>query len=74
MYSPVAIDFMVTPLHIKLFILSSPPTPAGRPLSVTAKRYRSGGELPQDGITLLLLHGLGQHEWFTLDVLYATEA
>ncbi|KAF7356271.1 Alpha/beta-hydrolase [Mycena venus] len=49
-------------LNIEPFVLDSPPTPSGKPLRVAAKRYRSLGKIPQDGITLLLFHGLGQHK------------
>lgn len=49
-------------MNIEPFILPSPPTPSGQPLSVAAKRYRYGGKTPPNGITLLLFHGLGQRE------------
>ncbi|KAJ7935349.1 hypothetical protein B0H13DRAFT_1854572 [Mycena leptocephala] len=45
-------------MNIEPFILRSPPTPSGRPLSVAAKRYRYNGEAPKNGITLLMFHGL----------------
>ncbi|KAJ7249203.1 Alpha/Beta hydrolase protein [Mycena haematopus] len=61
---------MTAPLHsiahpvldIAAFILDSPPTPSGQALRVAAKRYRFLCNMPQRGITLLLLHGLGQHK------------
>ncbi|KAJ7196900.1 hypothetical protein B0H12DRAFT_1038094 [Mycena haematopus] len=49
-------------LNIEAFILNSPPTPNGQPLHVAAQRYRFLGSIAQHGITLLLLHGLGQHK------------
>ncbi|KAK7024976.1 Alpha/beta-hydrolase [Favolaschia claudopus] len=63
-------------LNIESFILPSPPTPTGKPLSVAAKRYRAPGAPIQstDGITLLMFHGLGQHkeQWEpTLEKLFA---
>ncbi|KAJ7828267.1 hypothetical protein B0H14DRAFT_2812458 [Mycena olivaceomarginata] len=53
MAAPLHSESLAPPLHIDPFILSSPPTPTGRPLNLR-------GEPSQDGITLLLLHGLGQ--------------
>ncbi|KAJ7654678.1 Alpha/beta hydrolase fold-1 [Mycena polygramma] len=49
-------------MNIESFVLPSPPTPGGQPLSVSAKRYRQPGRTYQDGITLLMFHGLGQHK------------
>ncbi|KAJ6581958.1 alpha/beta-hydrolase [Mycena capillaripes] len=59
------------------FVLPSPPTPDGQPLSVAAKRYRRTDKTSQDGITLVMLHGLGQHkeQWEpTIQKLFALQS
>ncbi|KAJ6593226.1 Alpha/beta hydrolase fold-1 [Mycena capillaripes] len=49
-------------MNFQPYVLASPPTPSGQRLRVVAKRYRPKGRTPQDGITLLMFHGLGQHK------------
>ncbi|KAJ7799995.1 alpha/beta-hydrolase [Mycena olivaceomarginata] len=49
-------------MNIESFILPSPPSPSGQPLRVAAKRYRYTGRITRDGITLVMLHGLGMHK------------
>ncbi|KAK7012805.1 Alpha/beta-hydrolase [Favolaschia claudopus] len=64
----------VPTLNIESFILPSPPTPTGKPLSIAAKRYTAPGAIQSVGITLVMFHGLGQHkeQWEpTLEKLFA---
>ncbi|KAJ7799996.1 Alpha/beta hydrolase fold-1 [Mycena olivaceomarginata] len=49
-------------MNIESFILPSPPSPSGQPLRVAAKRYRYTGKTPQEGISLVMLHGSGMHK------------
>jgi hypothetical protein len=53
-------------MNIESFILPSPPSPSGQPLRVAAKRYRYTGKTPQDGISLVMLHGSGMREYLVL--------
>ncbi|KAJ7082887.1 hypothetical protein B0H15DRAFT_952271 [Mycena belliarum] len=46
---------------IRSFILSPAPPPGRKALKMEVKRYTSGSSLPE-GVTLLMLHGLGQHK------------
>ncbi|KAJ7173970.1 Alpha/beta hydrolase fold-1 [Mycena crocata] len=63
-------------MKVETFVLATPPVTDGPPLSMTAKKYTYGPAKNQNGITLLMLHGLGQHkeQWEpVIEKLYALQ-
>ncbi|KAJ6549469.1 Alpha/beta hydrolase fold-1 [Mycena sp. CBHHK59/15] len=65
-------------MKIETFVLDTPPVIGGRSLRMAAKRYRRARQAPlEDGVTLLMLHGLGQHkeQWEpVIEKLYALQS
>ncbi|KAJ7352287.1 hypothetical protein DFH08DRAFT_775196 [Mycena albidolilacea] len=50
-------------MDMETFLLETPPVVGSKSLTMAAKRYTyCGGDAARDGVTLLMFHGLGQHE------------
>ncbi|KAJ7220246.1 Alpha/beta hydrolase fold-1 [Mycena pura] len=64
-------------MKVDAFTLPTPPAPGKKPLVMVAKRYTSSHQTtPRSGVTLLMLHGLGQHkeQWEpVMESLYALQ-
>ncbi|KAJ6507581.1 hypothetical protein DFH09DRAFT_1334574 [Mycena vulgaris] len=61
-------------MDIDTFTLLPPGVEGSAALSMAAKRYRHSSRTPQDGVTLIMLHALGQHkeQWEpVIDTIYA---
>ncbi|KAJ6474400.1 Alpha/Beta hydrolase protein [Mycena vitilis] len=64
-------------MNIESFVLDSPPAANGHNLRMAAKRYTYAGKALQDGVTLLMVHAMGQHkeQWeATIEKLYALQS
>ncbi|KAJ6584447.1 alpha/beta-hydrolase [Mycena capillaripes] len=62
---------------IETLTLDSPPSTAGKTLRMGAKRYTHAAHTKADGVTLIMLHGMGQHkeQWEpTIEKLYALQS